>query len=280
MRLIAVLTSAAVSFLVPRAHGAPATPAVEIKDAVAQVTVIPENRADLRVEVISQNGRLPLKIKQLRHRLVIDGGLNGGKIRGCRGVGDNAVVRVAGIGDVALKDMPHIIIHAPRDVDASAGGAVYGAVGRARNVTLGNAGCGDWTVANVEQHLKINLAGSGDARAGAAGQATLRVAGSGDIAAAEVRGRLDVDVAGTGNVRVKSMSGPLDVHVAGAGDVTVERGQASAMTVSLAGSGNVVFGGVADTLTARIAGSGDVRARQVKGQVRKTVMGSGAVRIG
>lgn len=279
MRLIALLTSAAVSFLVPPAQAA-ATPAVEIKDAVAQVTVIPENRADVRVEVVSPNRRLPLKIKQLRNRTVIDGGLGGSKIRGCHGSGDNVVVRVAGVGDVALKDMPHIVVHAPRDVDASAGGAVFGAVGRARNVTLGAAGCGDWTVANVEQHLKISLAGSGDAWAGQAGQASLRVAGSGDIATADVRGRLDVDVAGSGNVRVKSMSGPLGVHVAGGGDVTVEGGRASAMTVSLAGSGNVTFGGVADTLTARIAGSGDVRARQVRGQVRKTIMGSGAVRIG
>ena len=280
MRLIALLMSAAAIFVAQGAQAAPAVAAVEIKDAVAQVTVIPENRADIRIEIVTQNRRLPLKIKQARTRTVIDGGLNGSKIRGCRGSGDNVIVKVAGLGDVALKDMPHIVVHAPRDVDASAGGAVYGSVGRARNVTLGNAGCGDWTVANVEQHLKISLAGSGDARAGVAGQATLRVAGSGDIAMADVRGRLDVDVAGAGNVRVKSMAGPLDVHVAGGGDVVVQDGQASAMTVSVAGSGNVVFGGVADTLTARIAGSGDVRARQVRGQVRKTVMGSGAVRIG
>lgn len=279
MRFIALLMSAAASFAAQPAQAAP-SPAVEIKDAVAQVTVIPEDRADVRIEIVSRNPRLPLKIRQARNRTVIDGGLNGTKIRGCRGSGDNVVVRVAGVGDIAFKDMPRIVIHAPRDVDASAGGAVFGSVGRARNVTLGNAGCGDWTVANVEQHLKINLAGSGDARAGGAGQASLRVAGTGGIAAAEVRGRLDVDVAGAGNVRVKSMAGPLDVHVAGAGDVLVQDGQASTMTVSVAGSGNVVFGGVAGTLTARIAGSGDVRARQVRGQVRKTVMGSGAVRIG
>jgi hypothetical protein len=280
MRLIALLTSAAAGFLVPAAHGAPATPALEVKDAVALVTVVPENRADVRVEIVSSNRSLPLKIKQLRNRTVVDGGLNGHKIRGCRGVGAAAVVRVAGVGDVPLKDMPHIVVRAPRDVDASVGGAVYGAVGRARNVTLGNAGCGDWTVANVEQHLRISLAGSGDARTGTAGQASLRIAGSGDIATAEVRGPLDVDVAGAGNVRVKSMAGPLDVHIAGGGDVTIFNGRASSMAVSLAGSGNVTFGGVADTLTARIAGSGGVRARQVRGQVRKTVMGSGQVRIG
>lgn len=278
MRLIALLMGAAASLGGPAA--AQGLPAVEIKDAVAQVTVIPEDRTDIRIEVVTQNRRLPLKIKETRTRTVIDGGLDGQKIRGCSGRGADVVVRVAGVGDVALKDMPHIVIHTPRDVDASAGGAVFGVVGRARNVNLGNAGCGDWTVANVEQRLRVNLAGSGDARTGAAGAATLRVAGSGDIATADVRGRLDVDVAGSGNVRVRSIAGPLDVHVAGAGDVVVLNGQASAMTASIAGSGNVVFGGVAGSLTARIAGSGDVRARQVQGLVKKSVMGSGAVRIG
>jgi hypothetical protein len=278
MRLIALLMSAAASLA--GAAAAQAAPAVEIKDAVAQVTVIPEDRTDIRIEVVTQNRRLPLKIKETRSRTVIDGGLDGQKIRGCRGSGDEVVVRVAGVGDIALKDMPHIVVHAPRDVDASAGGAVFGVVGRARNVSLGNAGCGDWTVANVEQQLKVNLAGSGDARTGAAGAATLRVAGTGGIAAAEVRGRLDVDVAGSGNVRVRSIAGPLDVHVAGSGDVLVQSGQASAMTATIAGSGNVVFGGVAGSLTARIAGSGDVRARQVRGQIKKSVMGSGAVRVG
>jgi hypothetical protein len=262
------------------ATAAPATAAIEIKDAVAQVTVIPENRSDIRVEIVTQNRALPLKLKVMRSRTVIDGGLDGKKIRNCRGVGNDVVVRVAEVGDVALKDMPHIVVHAPRDVDVSAGGAVYGVIGRARNVTLGAAGCGDWTVANVEQRLRINMAGSGDARAGSAGEAELRVAGSGDVATADIRGRLDVDMAGSGNVRVKAMSGPLDLHMAGSGDAVVLGGRASAMTVSMAGSGNVVFGGVAETLTARIAGSGDVRARQVNGQVRKTVVGSGSVKIG
>ncbi|CAN7145510.1 DUF2807 domain-containing protein [Phenylobacterium sp. LjRoot225] len=278
MRLpIALLMGAAIA---GPAAAAPATAAIEIKDAVVQVTVIPENRTDIRVEIVTQNRALPLKFKEMRSRTVIDGGLDGKKIRNCRGGGNDVVVRVAEVGDVTLKDMPHIVVHAPRDVDVSAGGAVFGVIGRARNVTLGAAGCGDWTVANVEQRLRINVAGSGDARAGTAGEAELRVAGSGDVATADIRGRLDVDMAGSGNVRVKSMSGPLDVHMAGSGDAVVFGGRASAMTVSMAGSGNVVFGGVADTLTARIAGSGDVRASQVRGQVRQTVVGSGTVKIG
>ncbi|MDB5446639.1 MAG: putative filamentous hemagglutinin/adhesin [Phenylobacterium sp.] len=278
-RPIALVTGAAALVAAGLAAGQAAAASVEIKDAVAQVTVIPENRSDIRVEFLTKNPRLPLQVRVGR-RTVIDGGLRLNRIRGCRGSGAGVVVRVEGVGDVPMKDIPQIVLHTPRDVDVSAGGAVYGAIGRATNVNLGNAGCGDWTVANVEQELKLSQAGSGDTRAGASGSARLRVSGSGDISAAEVRGRVDVDVAGSGNVTVRSVSGPLDVHVAGSGDVTVAAGHASAMTASIAGSGNVVFHGTAETLDARIAGSGDVRAREVRGAVKKAVMGSGSVRVG
>jgi hypothetical protein len=254
-------------------------PAVEIKDAVAQVTVIPEARADVRVEILRANPRLPLKVRQGR-RTVIDGGLKPRRIKGCSGSGAGAVAHVAQLGEVPLSQMPHIIVHAPRDVVVSAGGAVYGSVGRATNVTLGNAGCGDWTVANVDQELKVALAGSGGVRAGASAFAKLRTAGSGDISVGEVRGEADVNVAGSGDVRVRSVAGDLAVHVAGSGDVVVQGGRAHAMSASIAGSGSVVFDGVADSLQARIAGSGDVRVRRVRGAVKKTVVGSGVVKVG
>jgi len=275
---IALLAGVVASLAAPLA--ARAATGLEIKDAVAQVTIIPEDRTDVRVEVLARHPRLPLKIRDGRTRIVVDGGLGSGRIRSCSGSGASAVVRVAGVGDVPLKDMPRLVVRTPRNVDAAAGGAVFGVIGRARNVTLGAAGCGDWTVANVQQRLALNLAGSGDARTGAAGQAKLRVAGSGDISAGAIRGRLEADVAGAGNVRVRSVSGPLDVRMAGSGDVVVNGGRASAMTVSMAGSGNVLFAGTADSLSARIAGSGDVRVHQVRGPVKRSVMGSGSVQIG
>jgi hypothetical protein len=37
---------------------------------------------------------------------------------------------------------------------------------------------------------------------------------------------------------------------------------------------------VADSLSARIMGSGDVRAGEVRGEVSKSVMGSGSVTVG
>jgi putative autotransporter adhesin-like protein len=261
------------------AAAAASAASVEVKDAVARVTVIPENRDDIKVEFLSTNPRLPLKIRSFAGRTIVDGDL-GRRIRSCHGSGQNVVVEVRGVGSVAWRDMPQVVVRTPRETNVEAGGAVFGSVGRSAALTLANAGCGDWTVANVEGRLHLSQAGSGDTHTGAAGEAKIRVAGSGDVWTAEVRGPLNVEVAGSGNVTSASVSGPLEVHVAGSGDVKVAGGHATSMSVAIAGSGDVEFGGVADSLKARIAGSGDVHAREVRGPISKAVMGSGGVTVG
>jgi len=276
MRIALMLAAAATAAL---AAGAASAASVEVKDAVARVTVIPENRSDIKVEILQTNPRLPLEVREFAGRTIVDGGM-GRRIRDCRGSRDNMRVYVRGVGDVGFRDLPQVVIHTPRDVDVDAGGAVWGSVGRAASVKLGNAGCGDWTVANVEGELRLSQAGSGDTRAGSAGSARVKVAGSGDAWIGEIRGGLDVSIAGSGDVSAVSINGPLDVHVAGSGDVKVGGGRATAMQVSVMGSGDVDFRGSADTLRAMVAGSGDVHAREVKGTVSKTVMGSGGVTIG
>ena len=64
--------------------GAAQAASVEIKDAVARVTVIPEDRNDIKVEVISPNAQLPLTVRTLGDRTIIDGDLDR-RIRGCNG---------------------------------------------------------------------------------------------------------------------------------------------------------------------------------------------------
>jgi len=276
MRISLMLAATAVVALTA---GAAVAAPVEVKDAVARVTVIPENRSDVKVEIVSANPRLPLEVRTFAGQTIVDGRL-GHRIRDCRGRSEGVVVKVRDVGEIAWHEMPQIVIHTPRDVDVDAGGAVWGSVGRSASLKLGNAGCGDWTVANVEGAMRISQAGSGDTHAGSAGTAKIRVAGSGDTIVGDVRGGLDVDIAGSGDVTAASVAGPLDVHIAGSGDVKIAGGHATTMSVGVAGSGNVNFGGVADSLRARIAGSGDVRAKQVTGNVSKTVMGSGSVTIG
>lgn len=261
------------------AAGAASAAAVEVKDAVARVTVIPENRSDVKVEFLASNPRLPLQTRSFAGKTIVDGGL-ARRIRNCTGRGENVRVEVRGAGEFSWRDLPQIVIRTPREARVEAGGAVFGSVGRSSSLDLSNAGCGDWSVANVDGQLRLSQAGSGSARTGGAGEARIRVAGSGDVWTTDVRGPLKIDIAGSGNVTVTSVAGPLDVHVAGSGDVKVAGGHATTMNVAIAGSGDVDFRGVADSLKARIAGSGDVRAREVRGQVSKAVMGSGGVKVG
>jgi hypothetical protein len=276
MRFPLMLLAATVSSL---AAGAAGAASVEVKDAVARVTVIPENRTDVKIEFIATNPKLPLQLRTFGGRTIVDGDLNR-KIRDCHGSGDRASVSVRGVGNVGWSEMPQVVIRTPRDVDVDAGGAIWGTVGRSASLALGNAGCGDWTIGNVEGRMRLSQAGSGDTRAGSAGEAKVRVAGSGDTTISDVRGPVQVDIAGSGDVTVASVSGPLEVHVAGSGDVRVAGGKATDFEASVAGSGDVHFGGSAQNLKARIMGSGDVSAREVTGHVSKTIMGSGGVRIG
>jgi hypothetical protein len=276
MRFPLMLLAATVSSL---AAGAAGAASVEVKDAVARVTVIPENRTDVKIEFIATNPKLPLQLRTFGGRTIVDGDLNR-KIRDCHGSGDRASVSVRGVGNVGWSEMPQVVIRTPRDVDVDAGGAIWGTVGRSASLSLGNAGCGDWTIGNVEGRMRLSQAGSGDTRAGSAGEAKVRVAGSGDTTISDVRGPVQVDIAGSGDVTVASVSGPLEVHVAGSGDVRVAGGKATDFEASVAGSGDVHFGGSAQNLKARIMGSGDVSAREVTGHVSKTIMGSGGVRIG
>ena len=269
----------ATSTMVLAAAGVAHAASVEVKDAVARVTVIPENRSDIKVEFLSTNPRLPLNVRTFAGRTIVNGGL-GRKIHACRGTGDNVSVGVRGIGEVAWKDMPQVVIRTPRDVDIDVGEAVWGSVGRSASLKLGNAGCGDWTIANVDGGMRISQAGSGNTRAGSAGETRLRAAGSGNTTVGDIRGGLKVDIAGSGDIVTASIAGPLDVRIAGSGDVKIASGHATTMRVMVAGSGNIDFRGVAETLKATVAGSGDIRAKQVTGEVRKMIMGSGGVTIG
>lgn len=276
MRLQMVLLAAGAAMAAGSAQAA----SVEIRDAVARVTVVPEDRSDVKVEVLKPNSRVPLTVRTVPGgRTIVDGDLDR-RIRSCRGVFGKAVVTVRDVGDISWDEMPQVVIHTPRQVDVEAGGAVFGSVGRSASLKIENAGCGDWTVANVAGEAKVSQAGSGDTRMGSSGALKIRVAGSGDVAAGDVKGGLDVSIAGSGSAAVRSIAGPLEVSIAGSGDTEIAGGQATTMKVSIAGSGDVDFEGSADSLQARIAGSGDVSVRQVKGEVSKSIMGSGSVRVG
>lgn len=271
---------------------AKASPEVEIKDAVARVVVIVEDRADVAVEVTQGNTRLPkLQVRRRGDEIQIDGGLGGRRfndaIRNCRSgpadarqPGDGASVEVRDLGRINVSDAPLIIIRSPRDVNVSAGSAVFGAVGRgARSVELSNGGCGDWFVANTDGPLDLSLGGSGDIRTGTSRSLEASLGGSGTIRAGAT-GNLDLSLGGSGEAWVAAVDGDVDIAIGGSGEVSIPRGRARSFEVAIGGSGDIDFGGTAGDVSVAIAGSGDIRIAEVTGRVSRSIVGSGDIRIG
>jgi hypothetical protein len=278
MRALLLLATAAAAL--GFAGAAAAAPSVKIKDAVARVEVIPEARGDVKVEFLTTNQSLPLTIRQNGSDVTIDGGLRMNRINGCNTVMGKTVIHVRGVGDVKWEDIPQVVVRVPMTAEVAAGGAVFGNVGRTDHLDFANAGCGDWTVANVKGKLELSLAGSGDIKAGSAGSAEIDLAGSGDVRTQEIGGDLEINIAGSGGVTAASVNGKLEANIAGSGDVTVNGGHSPSVEVNVMGSGDVVFDGEAANVEVSVAGSGDVRIAKASGPVSKHVVGSGDVIIG
>lgn len=283
---------------------------VEIRDAVARVVVIPENRTDIAVEVIPGRGLPPLRVTRRGNDVLIDGELHENRRNqswNCSGGGaywspaetppGDLTVRVRGRDPIRVADAPLVTIRTPMDVDVSVAGAVWGAVGRAGTVSFENMGCGNWTFANVSGELETSLLGSGDIRtgtsgafearlmgsgniqAGATGDAELSIMGSGNIRLAAAR-QLDASIMGSGDITAGRVDGPVDANIPGSGNIVVEAGRTPRLDANIPGSGNVIFRGQAGDVSATIPGSGDVRVDSASGSVNQRPMGSGRVRIG
>jgi hypothetical protein len=261
------------------ASTAAAAPSVEIRDAIARVTVVPEDRADVRVEMITTNGSLPLEVRTAGTQTVISGDL-AHRITDCRTRGDHPTAWVRGLGRIEYADMPQVVIHTPKAVIVETGGAVYGSVGRAGSLDLENSGCSAWTVADVAGDATVRESGAGSLRMGSAGRLEARLSGAGSLHATQVRQGLDATLSGAGSVDVESLSGPMMAHVSGVGHIKVEQGHASAVHASVSGVGSVDFGGDAQSLDASISGFGGIRVRTVSGPVTKSISGGGHVTVG
>src|SRR6187549_2964073 len=222
----ALLACGAFAAVALMSGAAAAAPSVQIKDAVARVTVIPEDRADVKVEFLTRNPALPLVVTKVGDKTVIDGDLKQNRIHNCMVRDGAATVGVRGVGNIDWKDMPQVVVRTPRDAKVSADGAVFGAIGRSSTLSFANAGCGDWTIANVSGLIELNEAGSGDVKAGSARTAKVNVAGSGDVHLGRIAGDLSANIAGSGDVRAISIAGDLNARVAGSGDIRVDGGQA------------------------------------------------------
>lgn len=297
----------AATALVGLAPGLAAAQEVKIEDAVARVVVIVEDRADIGVEIDAPAGTpVPVRLERRGRDVILRGDVRDRDLRTCERAGpggaqpgEGAFVTLRERGRVELSEAPLIVVRTPRDVRVSAEGGVFGAIGRgASSVRLGNAGCGDWTVADVGGELKAALAGSGDLHAGHAETVDLALAGSGDaviggsrrvrvatpgsgsVRLGPVTGDAVIALPGSGDVRLAAVGGDLEASIAGSGSVFVAGGRSGALTANIVGSGDVRHGGEVGRVEVNIVGSGDVAVARASGEVRRRVLGSGDLRIG
>lgn len=261
---------------------------IEVRNAVARVVVIVEDRTDVGVEIQTGSADLPApRVTRRGSQVRIDGELERNAIRNCRSgdrasrqPGEGASVEVRRLGRMQLSEAPLIVLRTPNDVELGVSGAVFGMIGRgARNVDFANAGCGTWTVANVAADLELASAGSGSIQAGQSGSLDVSVAGSGSVTTGST-GRLEASIGGSGSITVARTDGPVEIASGGSGDVLVRGGRATKLDVSIGGSGDVEFAGTAGEVSAAIAGSGDIRVANATGPVSRAVVGSGRVIIG
>jgi hypothetical protein len=277
MRLALGLISAAAALAA--AGAAAAAPSVEIRDAVARVTVIPEDRTDVKVEMLTTNASLPLEVRTSGSTTVISGNV-AHRISDCHRRGDHPSAWVRGVGEITYDNMPQVVIHTPKAVIIETGGAVYGSVGRASSLDLQNSGCSAWTVADVAGDASLRESGAGSVHMGAAGKLALQLSGAGSVHATRVSQGLDATLSGAGGIDIQELNGPVMAHVSGVGHIKAEQGHATTVRASVSGVGGVELGGDAQSLDASISGFGGVRVKAVSGQVTKSVSGGGHVTIG
>lgn len=142
-------------------------------------------------------------------------------------------------------DSVRVLVTMPRIAGASVSGSGDIAIDRAEGARFDGdiAGSGGLTIAAMQvEEASLSIAGSGDVKAaGAAKRLVVEIAGSGDIDARDLRaGSAKVSIAGSGGVRA-TVYGAAEVDMAGSGDVDL--GDRARCTTRSHGSGTVRCGG-------------------------------------
>ena len=161
------VAAAAVSlFAAPAAAEQFQATSVEINDAAAHLTVIPEDRANIDVSVAAGARLAAPQARMTAEGLVIDGGLRN-RFRGCtRTLTGRTQVRVSGIGNVAREDLPRITLRVPRKLDLNVGGAMFTNVGASAGGVITVGGCGDTEIGAASGGLDVTLERLGRCRRG------------------------------------------------------------------------------------------------------------------
>jgi hypothetical protein len=145
-------------------------------------------------------------------------------------------------------------------------------IGRTREAHLSMAGDGQITIADVQNDLHIDIAGSGKIKAGSASDVHANIAGSGTTEMNGINGALHLDIAGSGDFIAAKINGPVHVSIVGAGSVKIPQGVANPLHVDIMGAGDFIFGGQAVDPHVSALVSGRVKIRSYTGKMHSDGM--------
>lgn len=249
---------------------------VKLKNIAANVVVTPEARSDVALSVFYGASKLPkIMVRMDSGTMVADGQLDKKNIN-CHG---SEAVTVSGHGRMPLSELPTIIIKVPMDAKISASGASYGKIGPSTNLSFATGGCGQWDAANITNHAKLAIGGSGTIRTGTAASYSLAIGGSGDIYTGATQS-LKLAIGGSGKAVVEKLNGPAKISIGGSGGGFIKDGLVTELDVAIGGSGDVVINAEVKDIKLSVAGSGDVRIAKHTGTLKKAIIGSGNIKIG
>lgn len=252
---------------------------LRLRDVVGRIIIRPENRSDISVSIFNA-GPLPApEVRSAGRRVTIDGRLRR-QITSCTADGGDFAVTLQRFGRLDQTRLPVIEVRMPQTVVVNGNGAVRVHVGRAENAVIRLEGCGEADLESVEETASLIVSGDMSIRAYDVGEASVRVAGTGEVVLGVVREGLAASLAGEGDLTAARVDGPTNIAVQGEGDVTIRGGRATVLSVVIAGEGDVTHNGSAETLDAVIVGDGDVRVRRVDGEINRRVFGGGDVVVG
>ena len=261
-------------------------PQIELRDMVARVVVMPEDRGDIDIRVRYGSVKVPtLMVSQRGATTVLNGHLSSGRQPNFSfriNVNDDdqvssqgGKVHIAGIGLVNVSDLPLVFVRVPANVVVKDSAYTFGRVTPSKSLDFIMNGSGEWAIEPVAGPLNIINSGSGTISVASAGDSIVDNMGSGDITLGTVR-NLQVVLTGSGNFNVAQSNNTL-LQNQGSGDVSIKR--SGALKVQLNGSGDLSLGDIMGGLNVINNGSSDISVQRVGGPVNLDISGSGDVSI-
>jgi hypothetical protein len=122
-----------------------------------RVTVVPEDRSDIKVEVIAPNAKLPISVRSFGDKTIAAWARSPHpQLQRHRASGAGIRVRGVGAGDLG-RDAAGGDPHAAGGRGFSPTAPCRAAVGRSASLDLHDSGCSAWTVADVAGDARIHV---------------------------------------------------------------------------------------------------------------------------